>query len=50
MGKLSVSVFCFQVTGLAFLQKPTMNDESNVLPSPKMASSDVLGGVVLKIF
>ena len=27
-----------------------MNDESNVLPCPKRAFSDVLEGVVLKIF
>ena len=47
MGQLSIFAFCFQVRGLVFLQKTIMNDESNVLPCPKMAFSDVLEGVVL---
>ena len=50
MGQLNIFAFCFQVRGLVFLQKITMNDESNVLPCPKRAFSDVLEGVVLKSF
>ena len=50
MGQLSILAFCFQVRELVFLQKTMMNDESNVLPCPKRAFSDVLEGVVLKFF
>ena len=42
-GQLSIFAFCFQVRELVFLQKPMMNEESNVLPCPKRAFSDVLG-------
>ena len=35
MGQLSIFAFCFQVRGLAFLQKAMMNDGSNVLPFPQ---------------
>ena len=50
MDQRSIFVFCFQVMGLVFLQKTMMNDENNVFPCPKRAFSDVLEGVVLKIF
>ena len=50
MGQLSIFAFCFQGRGLVFLKKTMMNDESNALPCPKGAFSDVLEGVVLKIF
>ena len=50
MGQLSMFAFSFQVRGLVFLQKTLMNDESNSLPCPKRAFSNVLEGVVLRIF
>ena len=50
IGQLSIFAFCFQVRGLVFPQKTIMNDESNVLPCPERAFSDVLEGVVPKIF
>ena len=50
MGQRSIFAFCFQVRGFVFLLKTMMNDENNVLPSPRRAFSDVRDGVVLKIF
>ena len=49
MGLLCIFAFCFQVRGLAFLQKAMINDERNVVPCSKRAFSDVLEGVVQKI-
>ena len=49
-GQLNILIFCFQVGGLVVLQSEKINDEGNVQPCSKRAFSDVLEGVVLKIF